>query len=196
MANILPPAPIDMPFTSSNWTDWYEKVRRIINQDSIPHNNLTGLQGGSSTERYHITAAEAASIASIASIDETIDDRVNNLLVAGANITLTYNDPANTLTIASTGGVSNEVIDDRVASLLVAGSNVTLTYDDVANTLTIDAPATTNEQIDDRVNNLLVAGTNITLTYNDAANTLTIDATGGGGGVSQAEVLKHISFGF
>lgn len=37
-------------------------------------------------------------------IDEIIDDRVSNLLVAGSNITLTYNDVANTLTIAAAGG--------------------------------------------------------------------------------------------
>jgi hypothetical protein len=36
--------------------------------------------------------------------NERVDDRVNALLVAGANITLTYNDPSNTLTIASSGG--------------------------------------------------------------------------------------------
>lgn len=36
--------------------------------------------------------------------DERVDDRVASLLVAGANITLTYNDPANTLTIAASGG--------------------------------------------------------------------------------------------
>ncbi len=36
--------------------------------------------------------------------DERVDDRVSSLLVAGSNITLTYNDVANTLTIASTGG--------------------------------------------------------------------------------------------
>lgn len=41
---------------------------------------------------------------SISNIDETIDDRVSSLLVAGTNITLTYNDIANTLTIASTSG--------------------------------------------------------------------------------------------
>lgn len=35
---------------------------------------------------------------------ESIDDRVAALLVAGANVTLTYNDGANTLTIASSGG--------------------------------------------------------------------------------------------
>lgn len=36
--------------------------------------------------------------------DERVDDRVASLLVAGANITLTYNDVANTLTIAASGG--------------------------------------------------------------------------------------------
>ncbi len=35
---------------------------------------------------------------------EAVDDRVAALLVAGANITLTYNDGANTLTVAATGG--------------------------------------------------------------------------------------------
>ncbi len=35
---------------------------------------------------------------------EAVDDRVAALLVAGANITLTYNDAANTLTVAASGG--------------------------------------------------------------------------------------------
>jgi hypothetical protein len=37
-------------------------------------------------------------------LNELVDDRVAALLVAGANVTLTYNDGANTLTIASSGG--------------------------------------------------------------------------------------------
>jgi len=32
MADILPPAPVDAPFTSYNWADWYKKVRDAINQ--------------------------------------------------------------------------------------------------------------------------------------------------------------------
>lgn len=36
--------------------------------------------------------------------NEPIDDRVAAFLTAGTNITLTYNDPANTLTISATGG--------------------------------------------------------------------------------------------
>ena len=35
---------------------------------------------------------------------EQVDDRVAALLVAGSNVTLTYNDAAGTLTIASSGG--------------------------------------------------------------------------------------------
>ncbi len=31
MADILPPAPVDAPFGSYNWSDWYKKVRDAIN---------------------------------------------------------------------------------------------------------------------------------------------------------------------
>ena len=45
--------------------------------------------------------------------DERVDDRVNNLLVAGSNVTLTYDDAANTLTIAATeDNLSNNDTDD------------------------------------------------------------------------------------
>jgi hypothetical protein len=92
--------------------------------------------------------------------NERVDDRVNGLLTAGSNITLTYDDTANTLTIASTD-----------------------TEDDLSNNDTDDlSEGTTNlyftdERVDDRVNGLLTAGSNITLTYDDAANTLTIAST-------------------
>ena len=41
---------------------------------------------------------------SISNLDEAIDDRVAALLVAGANMTLTYNDAAGTLTLDAAGG--------------------------------------------------------------------------------------------
>ncbi len=43
--------------------------------------------------------------------NERIDDRVNALLVQGSNVTLTYDDGANTLTIASTGGGGGGTFD-------------------------------------------------------------------------------------
>lgn len=78
MAQVLPPAPIDAPFGSYNWADWYEKVRRLINDVTVIawsqindftgsnlnqiqtrlHSVLQGLQGGNATEQYHLTAAQ------------------------------------------------------------------------------------------------------------------------------------------
>lgn len=52
-------------------------------------------------DRKMTTAQIAALVTS-----EVIDDRVAALLVAGTNITITYNDASGTLTIASTGGGS------------------------------------------------------------------------------------------
>jgi hypothetical protein len=42
--------------------------------------------------------------ATVSDFSEAVDDRVAALLVAGTNVTLTYNDAAGTLTIAATGG--------------------------------------------------------------------------------------------
>jgi SPRY domain len=54
----LPPAPVGTPFGSFTWADWYEKVRRILNEGLLNHNDLQNIQGGNATERYHLTQAE------------------------------------------------------------------------------------------------------------------------------------------
>lgn len=59
--------------------------------------------------------AMAAGYVTAADLPELVDDRVAALLVAGANITLTYNDPANTLTIAASGGGGGGNLDDILA---------------------------------------------------------------------------------
>ena len=44
MADILPPAPIDAPFSSYNWVDWYRKVRSAINNTgSVAWSIITGI---------------------------------------------------------------------------------------------------------------------------------------------------------
>lgn len=55
--------------------------------------------------------------------DERVDDRVANLLVAGTNITLTYDDGSNTLTIASSAGgtVTSVDIDDATGITFTGG---------------------------------------------------------------------------
>ena len=56
-------------------------------------------------DRANHTGTQTA--ATISDLSEAVDDRVAALLVAGSNISLTYNDGANTLTVASTGGAGN-----------------------------------------------------------------------------------------
>lgn len=97
----LPPIPYDKPQTSFEWIDWYTKLIDLVNSGT-EHNALPGLQGGTAGEYYHLTNAQHTAVTT--GLNETIDDRVASLLVAGSNITLTYDDGANTLTIDASGG--------------------------------------------------------------------------------------------
>lgn len=57
--------------------------------------------------------------ATISDLSEAVDDRVATLLVAGTNITLNYNDVANTLTINSTGGTGSTNLTTTAAPTTV-----------------------------------------------------------------------------
>lgn len=80
-----------------------------------------------------------------AALAEMVDDRVGGLLVAGSNVSLSYDDEAGTLTLSastpSTGDISgfNEAVDDRVAALVRPGAGVSIVYDDTAGTFTISS---------------------------------------------------------
>ena len=75
--------------------------------------------------------------------DEEAQDAVAALLQAGTNITLNYDDTADTLTIDAAGGggggeYTDEQAQDAVAAALAGGTNVTVTYDDSTGTITVD----------------------------------------------------------
>jgi len=76
-------------------------------------------------------------------LQEQVQDIVADMLVAGTNITLSYNDPTGKLTIVSGagggGGLTTEDVQDIVGALCVASTNMTITYNDAANTLTFAA---------------------------------------------------------
>lgn len=104
MADILPPAPINSPMSSYAWTDWYVRLVAFINtQNNIAwtsinkagskltdialrlHNDLQTIQGGTSTERFHLTSAqhtEATSARSTRGVD-TADDVIIDLATKG-----------------------------------------------------------------------------------------------------------------
>ncbi|HAO34045.1 MAG TPA: hypothetical protein DCQ84_13985 [Candidatus Competibacteraceae bacterium] len=88
-------------------------------------------------------AAHNQAASTITDFAEAVDDRVAALLVAGANVTLSYNDATNTLTVSATGGGSytDEQAQDAVGAILTDSATVDFTYDDAANTITAAAKA-------------------------------------------------------
>lgn len=77
---------------------------------------------------------------------EEIQDLVAAMAAAGTNITVTYNDPAGTLTFDVSG--LNEPIDDRVAALIVAGNGIQKSYDDPGGALTLSITAPVQAAVD------------------------------------------------
>ena len=53
----IPPIPYDRPQTSFEWIDWYTKLIAQVNAGAA-HNSLTGIQGGSSGDYYHLTQVQ------------------------------------------------------------------------------------------------------------------------------------------
>jgi hypothetical protein len=84
--------------TAGNWTGTFD-----------------GQEGTFYLDRANHTGTQVAS--TISDFSEAVDDRVAAMLVAGTNITLTYNDVSNTLTIASSGGGGGGISLGLVAAL-------------------------------------------------------------------------------
>lgn len=92
--------------------------------------------------RANHTGTQLAS--TISDLTETVQDIVAAFLVAGTNVTVAYDDVANTFTINATGGgggTDAEIVRDTIAGALVAGSGIQITVDDPLDTITIASTA-------------------------------------------------------
>ena len=110
--------------------------------------------------------------------NERVDDRVNSLLVAGASVSLTYDDSANTLTIAldTSGGIdlSNNSTADLPEDPAATVSSGTMYYSDArVQTYLSGGTATTIETTGNVIigGNLTVSGTSSTINSTE----LTVD---------------------
>jgi hypothetical protein len=121
MADILPPAPLGSPFGSYAWSDWYQKVRTVINAGSnIPHNSLSGLQGGGSGNFYHLDSAQLAGLNSL--IASSTTDWI--YLKVSADFTTSSSSPVDIPGLAFTPLASNTMIVEGM--LLLSSSSTTL----------------------------------------------------------------------
>ena len=110
---------------------------------------------------------------------ESIQDIVAGVLEAGThtNITVTYDDIANKINLASTYG--DEQVMDAIALSLTAGTGITKTYDDVANTITVAVDTTsiaTQSYVTTAISNLVDAAPGLLDTLNEIAAAIGDDA--------------------
>jgi hypothetical protein len=95
--------------------------------------------------------------------NERVDDQVNQLLQAGSNITLTYNDSANTLTIAAQGSVTS--VNGEVGVVVLDKTDIGL--GNVDNTADIDKPVSTAQAASIATKASTTALTNHTTNYSN-----------------------------
>ena len=121
--------------------------------------------------------------------DEMARDAIATALTAGTGVTITPNDGADTITVASSiTQYTDEMARDALGTALTAGTGVTITPNDGSDIITVAIDTTAEaERIRDVIGTALVAGSNITLTVNDGSDTITIAATGGGGSYTDEE---------
>ena len=152
---LLPPVPVNSPFGSYSWLDWYQKVRTEINNagtiewsnidftgsditDIVTrnHNNLSSIQGGTAGEYYHLTAAEYANVANAMSINRIVRGTIS--IASGSN--------SNTYTI-SPAVSSLQKVELRFLGVDTNGNSANCPYIELTNTTTITATRSTNGNV-------------------------------------------------
>jgi hypothetical protein len=104
MAAIIPPSPVDAPFGSYNWADWFNKVRTAINNaTNLAWAQITDFTGSNlnqiatrlhaslqsvngSADQYHVSSAQAGSLNS----GLTVVITTAKLTGVGANGSMTF----------------------------------------------------------------------------------------------------------
>ncbi len=165
------------------------QVLSTISDVSITAANLNALDDGADTTLHFHTADRAranhtgSQVAStISDFSEAVDDRVNSLLVAGTNVSLTYDDPSNTLTINATGGGSSAW--GGITGTLSAQTDLQTVLDakpTVFTPVTLTGATTLNR----------ATHGNRQIIFNGADATLTIASDAGGGWVNDDAVEIH-----
>lgn len=102
---------------------------------------------------------------------EFVRDTIFAALV-GDGVTITQDDPGDTITLTVTGSVTLEQVYDAISSSIVASTGLIEVDSDVGDTTIISVDP---EYIRDLIDGHIVGGVGITATVDDAGDTLTLD---------------------
>lgn len=135
-----------------------------------------GVDGSTNTTSldYRVTALENSPTDT-----ESIQDIVAGVLNAGThtNITVTYDDDNNKISLAATYG--DEQVIDAIATALTAGTGITKEFDDNLNTITISIDTNsiaTQQYVTDAINNIVDSAPGLLDTLNELAAAIGDDA--------------------
>lgn len=142
MAGGLPPPPTRAESGDFLWVDWYNKLNNLLNTGGVvawtsinfsgssisdiqsrDHSQLTGLQGGTAGEYYHLTAAQAAGIG--------VGNHNDLLAIQGGNSSERYH-----FTNSEHGSLQTILGSTLVNTFNTRSGTVTLTLTDVTTALT------------------------------------------------------------
>lgn len=91
---------------------------------SLANNNLLSYNSSlSKWQNKAVTTADIPEGTNLYFTNERVDDRVAQMLSAGANVTLTYNDSANTLTIDAAGNVQS--VNTKTGAVVLTTTDIT-----------------------------------------------------------------------
>lgn len=124
---------------TGNTSNPHAVTKTQVGLGSVPNTDATA--------RANHTGTQLAS--TISDLSEAVDDRVATLLIEGSGIDLTYDDTANTLTVAATGG--GGVSDGDKGDVTVSGSGAVWTVDNDAITYAKMQPVSATSRILGRV---------------------------------------------
>ena len=140
------------------WLKWFVDVAKFITSagggsGTITHDDLSGLQGGSATERYHLTAAEHTAVGALGTIST---QAANAVAITGGAIAVTGREQehqgaavtaANSLTLGADGNYFQVAGATQIDLLNSAGwqggSMVTLKFNSTPTVKNNQAPSTT-----------------------------------------------------
>lgn len=154
---------------SANSVAWLDVSTGLTISGTTLTANVHSVNG--QTGAVNLTTTNISEGTNLYFTDERVDDRVATLLQAGTNITLNYNDAANTLTISATAGAGGYTTVQEEGSNLTARSTINFIGEGI--TATDNAGnSRTDVTLDATLNALAAYNTNGLLTQT-AADTFT-----------------------